>query len=68
MYCFWRPGRGPAQRQDLPGHRLLRRPWGADMSFKRAREELSAWRQRLRLIECLESGIESPWLADGAGL
>ena len=49
----------------LPGHRLLRRPWTADMSFKRAREELAAWRQRLRLIECLGPGIERAWLADG---
>ena len=47
------------------GHRLLRRPWTSEMSFKRAREEMTAWRQRLRLIECLGSGIESPWLADG---
>ena len=38
------------------------------MSFKRAREELAAWRQRLRLMECLGPGIESPWLADGTGL
>jgi hypothetical protein len=35
------------------------------MSFKRAREELAAWRQRLRLIECLGPGIERAWLADG---
>ena len=35
------------------------------MSFKRAREELAAWRQRLRLIECLGPGIERTWLADG---
>ena len=35
------------------------------MSFRRAREELATWRQRLRLIECLGPGIESPWLADG---
>lgn len=48
------------------GHRLLRRPWTSEMSFKRAREEMTAWRQRLRLIECLGSGIETPWLADGA--
>jgi hypothetical protein len=47
------------------GHRLLRRPWTSEMSFKRAREEMTAWRQRLRLIDCLGSGIESPWLADG---
>ena len=52
-------------RPGLLGHRLLRRPWTPEMSFKRAREELGAWRQRLRLIECLGPGIESPWLADG---
>ena len=56
-----------SQRDHLPGHRLLRRPWSVDMSFKRAREELGAWRQRLRLVECLGPGIESPWLADGTG-
>lgn len=49
----------------LPGHRLLRRPWTPEMSLKRAREELAAWRQRLRLIECLGPGIERAWLADG---
>jgi hypothetical protein len=49
----------------LLGHRLLRRPWTAEISFKRAREELAAWRQRLRLIECLGPGIERAWLADG---
>ena len=48
----------------LLGNRLLRRPWTPAMSFKRAREELTAWRQRLRLSECLGSGIETPWLAD----
>jgi hypothetical protein len=35
------------------------------MSFKRAREELAAWRVRLRLVEALGTGIERPWLADG---
>jgi hypothetical protein len=53
-------------RPGLLGHRLLRRRWTPEMSFKRGREELAAWRQRLRLIECLGPGIESPWLADGA--
>ena len=51
-------------RPGLLGHRLLRRPWTPAMSFKRAREELAAWRQRLRLIEYLGPGIETPWLAD----
>ena len=54
-----------SQRPGLLGHRLLRRPWGAEMSFKRAREEVGAWRQRLRLCEYLGTGIERPWLADG---
>ncbi len=54
-----------AGQPGLPGHRLLRRPWTAEMSFKRAREELAAWRQRLRLIESLGPGIERAWLADG---
>src|SRR5262245_60567478 len=49
----------------LPGHRFLRRPWTPEMSFKRAREELAAWRQRLRLIESLGPGIERTWLVDG---
>jgi hypothetical protein len=54
-----------SQRPGLFGHRLLRRPWGADISFKRAREEVVAWRQRLRLSEYLGTGIETPWLSDG---
>jgi hypothetical protein len=49
----------------LLGHRVLRRPWNGEMSFKRAREELAAWRVRLRLVESLGAGIERPWLADG---
>jgi PcfJ-like protein len=52
-------------RPGLLGHRLLRRSWTPEMSFKRAREELAAWRQRLRLIECLGPGIEHAWLEDG---
>jgi len=57
-----------SQHENLPGHRLLRRPWSFEMSFRRACEELAAWRQRLRLVECLGPGIESPWLADGTAL
>ena len=40
------------------GHRLLRKPWHGEMSFKRAREEMGVWRQRLRLVESLGHGIE----------
>lgn len=50
------------------GHRLLRKPWHSEMSFRRARDELSTWRQRLRLIECLGLGIETPWLTDGTAV
>jgi PcfJ-like protein len=54
-----------SQQPGLLGHRLLRRPWGVEISLKRAREEVAAWRQRLRLSEYLGTGIERPWLADG---
>jgi hypothetical protein len=54
-----------SQNRTSTGGRLLRKPWHAEMSLRRAREELSVWRQRLRLIECLGFGIETPWLADG---
>lgn len=50
----------------LLGHRLVRKPWTAAMSFRRAGDELAAWRQRLRLADCLGPGIETPWLADGS--
>jgi|GEM_PF-616813 len=53
-------------RPGLLGHRLLRRPWTPETSLRRAREEVAAWRQRLRLIECLGPGIEHAWLADGS--
>jgi hypothetical protein len=54
-----------SQQPGLLGYRLLRRPWGTDMSFKRAREEAGAWRQRLRLSDYLGAGLETAWLVDG---
>ena len=48
------------------GHQLVRKPWHPEISFRRAREELAIWRQRLRLIESLGFGIERPWLTDGS--
>jgi hypothetical protein len=54
-----------SERPGLIGHRLLRRPWTPEMSFRRACEELLAWRERLRLVDYLGPGLASPWLADG---
>jgi hypothetical protein len=54
------------QHEGNLGHRLVRKAWHTDMSFRKAREELGIWRQRLRLIESLGLGIETPWLTDGA--
>jgi hypothetical protein len=65
MFDFMAAWAWYSQQPDLLGHRLLRRPWGTEMSFRRAREELGVWRQRLRLSEYLGTGIETPWLADG---
>lgn len=50
------------------GCHLLRTPWHRDMSFRRARDELSVWHQRVRLAECLGQGIATPWLADGIAI
>ncbi len=50
------------------GCRLLRTPWHREMSFRRARDELSIWHQRARLAECLGHGIATPWLVDGEAL
>jgi hypothetical protein len=54
-----------SERPGLNGHRLLRRPWAPEMSFRRACEEHLAWRERLRLVDYLGPGLASPWLADG---
>ena len=54
-----------SENDGLLGHRLVRKPWHPEMSFRRATEEVALWRQRLRLVEYLGFGIESPWLADG---
>ena len=54
-----------------PGHRgsrLLRSPWHANMSYRRARDELGVWHQRARLAEILVHGLETPSLAEGDAL
>jgi hypothetical protein len=50
------------------GCQLLRTPWHRDMSFRRARDELSIWHQRARLAEFLGHGIATPWLANNKAL
>src|SRR5262249_57518785 len=53
-------------QRGLLGQRLVRKPWTTAMSLRRADEEGAAWRERLRLIDCLGSGIETSWLTDGS--
>jgi hypothetical protein len=50
------------------GGRLLRAPWHAEMSYRRARDELGVWHQRARLAELLVQGLETPRLTEGAAL
>lgn len=54
-----------SQHPGILGHRLLRKPWRNDMSIRRACEELTVWRRRLRLVDALGGGLQDSWLADG---
>lgn len=51
---------------DTLGARLLRRPWTATMSPRRAFDEVTAWRKRVRLALTLSSLDREPWLAEGS--
>lgn len=51
-----------------PGHLgsiLVRRGWCADMSARRALDEFSYWRRRLRLVDALGLGFKDCWLSEG---
>ncbi len=55
-----------ARHDETPGYRLLRRPWEATLSVRRASEEVAAWRQRIELVLCLGEGIHDTWLMEGS--
>ena len=59
-----------SQHPGHKGHALLRKPWSADMSARRALDEFATWRRRLRLIDALGQGLKDCWLQPGtaAGL
>ncbi|MCL4766396.1 MAG: PcfJ domain-containing protein [Hyphomicrobiaceae bacterium] len=57
-----------ARHPDTLGGRLLRRPWSPGMSPRRAFDELTAWRKRVRLSLTLASLNREPWLHDGSAL
>ncbi len=47
------------------GHTLVRKRWSGEVSPRRALDEFSYWRRRLRLVDALGLGIEDCWLAEG---
>lgn len=57
-----------AGQPDTLGARLLRRPWTPTMSPRRAFDELTAWRKRVRLALTLSALEREPWLVDGSAL
>ncbi len=57
-----------ARHPDTLGGRLLRRPWTPGMSPRRAFDELTAWRKRVRLSLTLASLDRETWLEDGTSL
>ena len=57
-----------AEHPECPGFSLLRRPWNSQMGLRRAMEELTVWRRRLRLALCLGTGEAPAWIEEGAAL
>lgn len=52
-------------QKEAPAHALLRRPWSAKLSLRRAEEEMLKWRRRLALAYALGSGLDNSWLTPG---
>jgi hypothetical protein len=57
-----------ATRPETGGAKLLRRPWSATLTWKKANEEIAIWRKRIDLAATLGDGIRDPWFADGHAL
>lgn len=57
-----------ARHPDTLGGKLLRRPWTPSMSPRRAFDELTAWRKRVRMSLALSSLDREPWLDGGSAL
>ena len=57
-----------ASHPDTLGAQLLRRPWTPNMSPRRAFDEVTAWRKRIRLALTLSALGRKPWLSEGSAL
>nr|PZN86529.1 MAG: hypothetical protein DIU57_04435 [Pseudomonadota bacterium] len=57
-----------ADHPETLGGQLLRRPWTPNMSPRRAFDEVTAWRKRIRLALTLSSLSRKPWLSEGSAL
>ena len=57
-----------ARHPDTLGGRLLRRPWTPAMSPRRAFDELTAWRKRVRMSLALAALDRRQWLIEGSML
>ncbi len=57
-----------ADQSQKPAASLLRRPWTPQTGLRRALDELTNWRRRLRLAMCLDDASTSAWIDDGEAL
>jgi len=57
-----------ARHSDTLGGQLLSRPWTPGMSPRRAFDELTTWRKRIRLALTLTALDRQPWLREGSAL
>lgn len=55
-----------ARQPDTLGGKLLRRPWTPSMSPRRAFDELTAWRKRVRMALTLSALDREQWLTGGS--
>ena len=55
-----------ANHPDTLGGRLLNRPWTPTMSPRRAFDELTTWRKRVRMALTLSALDREPWLRGGS--
>jgi hypothetical protein len=55
-------------QHDTGAAKLLRRPWSAMLTWKKAVDEIAIWRKRIDLAATLGPGIRDPWFADGHAL
>lgn len=57
-----------ADKPETPAGALIRKPWSAQQSARRATEEIIGWRRRIALARHIGRGFGDTWVEDGTAL